>query len=159
MRAAQSGQGTATALPTAMVASEIARNVQRGVTRFEIRLDPPELGRVDVHLKINDDGKVQAHLVVERRDTLDMFLRDQRGMERALENAGLKTNSDGGLQFSLKDQGQGFANGDGSQNGNGTQAGSLANGEAGAEATDQTQGLERMAAYNRRGAGGIDIRI
>ncbi|PTW54999.1 flagellar hook-length control protein FliK [Breoghania corrubedonensis] len=161
VRAAQSGQGTATALPTAMVATEIARNAQRGVTRFEIRLDPPELGRVDVHLKINDDGKVQAHLVVERRDTLDMFMRDQRGMERALENAGLKANSDGGLQFSLKDQGQGqgFAGGDGNQNGNGTPTGPLAGGPAASEAADQQQMLDRIAAYSRHGAGGVDIRI
>ena len=161
VRMVQAGQGTTAALPTAMVAAEIARNVQRGVSKFEIRLDPPELGRVDVHLKISDDGKVQAHLVVERRDTLDMFMRDQRGMERALENAGLKTNADGGLQFSLKDQGQGqrFGNGDGDQNGAGAQTGTPAGGPAGNEAADQPQMLERIAAYSRRGAGGVDIRI
>ncbi len=158
-RLAQTAQGTASSLPTAMVAAEIARNAQRGVSRFEIRLDPPELGRVDVHLKINDDGKVQAHLVVERRDTLDMFMRDQRGMERALENAGLKTNADGGLQFSLKDQGQNFAGRDGNQNGNGTQAAGLNKEAAGGEAAETTLMPERIAAYSRNGVNGVDIRI
>ncbi|WP_321502062.1 flagellar hook-length control protein FliK [Breoghania sp.] len=158
-RLAQTAQGTGSALPTAMVAAEIARNAQRGVSRFEIRLDPPELGRVDVHLKINDDGKVQAHLVVERRDTLDMFMRDQRGMERALENAGLKTNADGGLQFSLKDQGQSFAGRDGNQNGNGTQAAGLNKEAAGGEAAEATLMPERISAYSRNGVNGVDIRI
>ncbi|WP_321345526.1 flagellar hook-length control protein FliK [Breoghania sp.] len=158
-RLAQTAQGTASSLPTAMVAAEIARNAQRGVSRFEIRLDPPELGRVDVHLKINDDGKVQAHLVVERRDTLDMLMRDQRGMERALENAGLKTNADGGLQFSLKDQGQNSAGTNGSPDGNGTQAAGLDNDAAVGEVAEQTSLPEHISAYSRNGANGIDIRI
>ncbi len=158
-RLAQTAQGTASSLPTAMVAAEIARNAQRGVSRFEIRLDPPELGRVDVHLKINDDGKVQAHLVVERRDTLDMLMRDQRGMERALENAGLKTNADGGLQFSLKDQGQNSAGTNGNPDGNGTQAAGLDNDAAVGEVAEQTSLPEHISAYSRNGANGIDIRI
>lgn len=157
-RPAQQAAGQQATLPTAMMAMEIARQAQRGSTRFEIRLDPPELGRVDVHLKIGDDGKVQAHLIVERRDTLDMFMRDQRGMERALENAGLKSNPDGGLQFSLKDQGQGqrFAGQEGRQGASGHPAASQSEAEGD---TVQPQGLERLAAYARDGARGIDIRV
>ncbi len=100
------------------VAAEIARFASKGDSRFEIRLDPPELGRVDVRLKVKDDGTVKAHLFVERSETLDGFLRDQRGLERALEQAGLKTDS-GSLQFSLKSdtgtgQGGTFADDNGS---------------------------------------------
>ena len=87
-------------------------------------MDPAELGRVDVDLKISRDGTVKAHLSVERRETLDMFMRDQRGLERALDAAGLKLES-GDLQLSLKDQGgsgfSGFAqSNDGDQSGSGT---------------------------------------
>ena len=45
--------------------------------------------------------------MAERRDTLDLMMRDAPQIERALQDAGLK--SDGGLQFSLRDPGGGFA--------------------------------------------------
>lgn len=86
------------------VAGEIARNLQNGNTRFQMRFDPPELGRVDVKMKVSADGKVHAHLIVERPETLDLFMRDQRGLERALEAAGLTADSEN-MKFSLKDQG------------------------------------------------------
>lgn len=95
------------------VAAEIARNLKDGNTRFQMRFDPPELGRVEVKMKVSSDGTVHAHLVVDRPETLDMFLRDQRGLERALEAAGLNTDSSN-LQFSLKqDSGQQFGSGQG----------------------------------------------
>ena len=83
------------------LAFELARQVQDGNTRFQIRLDPPELGRIDVRLDIDQSGQVNARLVVEKAETLDLMQRDQRGLERALHQAGLdsaKTN----LEFSLK---------------------------------------------------------
>lgn len=83
------------------VAFEIARHVQQGVSRFQIRLDPPELGRIDIKLDMDQGGQVNARLTVERAETLDLLQRDQRALERALAQAGLdagKTN----LEFSLK---------------------------------------------------------
>lgn len=106
-QAAQAGRGAAqTAAAASHLAAEVARFAGKGQTRFQIRMDPPELGRVDVELKIARDGTVRAHLTVERSETLDMFLRDQRGLERALDAAGLKLEQ-GSLQLSLKDQGGG----------------------------------------------------
>jgi len=95
--------GAARSLSPAIVsaAAAIARNAAQGENRFSMRLDPPELGRVDVRLKIGDDGLARAHLIVERPETLDMFLRDQRALERSLEQAGVKTDGNS-LQFSLK---------------------------------------------------------
>ncbi|TYC55855.1 hypothetical protein FMN50_12580 [Rhodobacterales bacterium] len=93
------------------VAAEMARNLKDGHTRFQMRFDPPELGRVEVKMKVASDGSVHAHLVVDRPETLDLFLRDQRGLERALEQAGLNTDSSN-LQFSLRqDGGQQFGSG------------------------------------------------
>ncbi|WP_162901625.1 flagellar hook-length control protein FliK [Breoghania sp. L-A4] len=153
---ASNGAPAAQTLPMALMAMEITRNAQRGQTRFEIRLDPPELGRVDVRLKIGDDGQVRAHLIVERPETLDMMQRDQRGMERALENAGLKTASDGGLSFSLKDQG-GQASADGGNEHRETNG--FGEAVAGDQPVDQQAALERVAAYTRGGASGLDIRV
>ncbi|HEY8578158.1 MAG TPA: flagellar hook-length control protein FliK [Devosia sp.] len=83
------------------IAFELARQVNDGNTRFQIRLDPAELGRIDVRLDIDAAGQVNARLTVEKAETLDLMQRDQRALERALQQAGLdgsKTN----LEFSLK---------------------------------------------------------
>src|SRR5262249_6131078 len=59
------------AVPLAGVAVEIAARAQAGTNRFEIRLDPPDLGRIDVRLNVDKQGNVTSHLVVERSATLD----------------------------------------------------------------------------------------
>jgi flagellar hook-length control protein FliK len=91
------------AVPIAGLAVEIAGSAQAGKKRFEIRLDPPDLGRIDVRLDVDHDGKVTSHLVVDRQETLDMLRRDAPQIERSLQDAGLKT-ADNGLQFTLRDQ-------------------------------------------------------
>ena len=83
------------------LAFELVRQVNDGNTRFQMRLDPPELGRIDVKLDIDKSGQINARLVVDKSETLDLMQRDQRALERALQQAGLdgsKTN----LEFSLK---------------------------------------------------------
>ncbi len=103
------------------LAFEIVRQVTDGNTRFQIRLDPAELGKIDVRLDIDRSGQVTARLTVEKAETLDLMQRDQRGLERALQQAGLdgqKTN----LEFSLKQNpfaGQGNHGQDGQGQGKG----------------------------------------
>jgi flagellar hook-length control protein FliK len=101
---AATSDATEPAVPIAGLAVEIAARAQAGQNRFEIRLDPPELGRIDVRLDIDSSGQVTSRLVVERADTLEHLRRDSAGLERALQDAGLKT-GENGLQFSLRDQG------------------------------------------------------
>jgi flagellar hook-length control protein FliK len=79
-----------------------------GLSRFEIRLEPEDLGRIDVRLDIDGDT-VRAHLAVDRVETLALLQRDARTLERAFEQAGLKP-SEGGLDLSLRDP-QGDARG------------------------------------------------
>ncbi len=93
----------AAAVPLAGVAIEITSKALAGKNHFEIRLDPPELGRIHVHLDVDRDGNVISHMVADRTDTLDLLRRDTAGLERALQDAGLKT-SDNSLQFSLSDK-------------------------------------------------------
>jgi flagellar hook-length control protein FliK len=93
----------AVAVPLAGLAVDIAGKALAGKNRFEIRLDPPELGRIEVRLDVDRDGNVTSRLTVDRADTLDLLRRDASGLERALQDAGLKT-ADNGLQFSLRDQ-------------------------------------------------------
>jgi flagellar hook-length control protein FliK len=103
------------AVPLSGLAVEIAANVAGGKSRFEIRLDPAELGRIDVRMDVDAKGQVTSHVTVERPETLAMLRQDAPQLQRALDNAGLKT-GDGGLQFSLRDQsssGQNGGNGQG----------------------------------------------
>jgi chemotaxis protein MotD len=91
------------AVPVAGLAVEIAAHARAGINRLEIRLDPPELGRIDVRLDVTRDGRVTSHVAVDRPETLNLLQREQPQLERALEQAGLRT-ADNGLQFSLRDQ-------------------------------------------------------
>jgi flagellar hook-length control protein FliK len=93
----------APAVPIAGIAVEIAAQAQAGRSRFDIRLDPPELGRIDVRLEVDRDGKVTSRLIVERPETLDILRRDASEIERSLQQAGLKTADGNALQFSLRD--------------------------------------------------------
>jgi len=83
------------------IAFEIVRQVNQGNSQFQIRLDPPELGRIDVRMDIDKTGNVHARLTVEKSETLDLMQRDQRALERALAQAGLDS-SKTSLEFSLK---------------------------------------------------------
>ncbi len=89
-------------VPLAAVPVEVAMKSLAGVNRFEIRLHPKELGRIDVRLDIEDDGSVQARLVVDRVETLALLQRDAKTLERAFEQAGLKP-SEGGIDLTLRD--------------------------------------------------------
>jgi flagellar hook-length control protein FliK len=108
-------------VPANSMAFQIARNFENGVNRFEIRIDPPELGRVNVRLDMSVEGRAQAHLTVDRPETLDLMLRDARVLERALSDAGLNTDRNS-LSFSLKDEG-GLGAGPHGENGNASPAG------------------------------------
>ena len=90
-------------VPVSALAVQIAQQASNGARRFDIRLDPPELGRIEVRLEVSRDGRVQTHLVVERSDTLDLLQRDARQLERALQDAGLNTSKED-MKFSLKGQ-------------------------------------------------------
>jgi flagellar hook-length control protein FliK len=101
-QSASAQDAAAAAVPLAGLAVEIVAHAQAGRNRFEIRLDPPELGRIDVRLDIDRSGQVTSRLTVERVETLDALRRDAGDLERALQQAGLKT-ADNGLQFALRD--------------------------------------------------------
>ncbi len=105
LRAANEGATNAVQANAGALGVEIASRAKDGAKRFDIRLDPPELGRVEVRLEVDSNGKVSTRLIVERPETLDLLQRDARNLERALQSAGLQTD-EGGMQFSLQDQGQ-----------------------------------------------------
>jgi hypothetical protein len=94
---------SATAVPINGVPVEIAAAIRSGKSRFDISLDPAELGRIDVRINVDRAGNVTSHLTVEKPETLQMLRQDAPQLQRALDDAGLKTGSNG-LSFSLRDQ-------------------------------------------------------
>lgn len=84
-RPVQQAQTTATAQNFAQL---FARKLSNGATSFELRLDPPHLGRVDAQLTVGDDGEKVVALRFENQQTLDLFARDEAGLRTALSSSG-----------------------------------------------------------------------
>ena len=61
---------------------------------------------MEVKLDIGHDGRVLAVISVDKQETLDMLQRDARTLEKALQDAGFDTGSNG-LNFGLRQDTQG----------------------------------------------------
>lgn len=81
----------------------VARAAKDGRTEIHVRLDPAELGRVEVRLHFQADGEVRAQVTTDNPQTFDLLRRDSQVLERALQDAGLRTDS-GSLSFNLRQQ-------------------------------------------------------
>ncbi len=154
---APAAQLTATAatgapVPLSGLAMEIAATANSGKTRFEIRLDPAELGRIDVRIDIDRHGQMTSHLTVERPETLQMLRQDANQLQRALDNAGLSTGN-AGLQFSLRDQSSQGQNDGGQSNPNAHRV--VVSEEDSVPSVVAGRGYGRMLGSS----GGVDIRI
>jgi flagellar hook-length control protein FliK len=143
---------TGAPVPVSGLAVEIAASVQSGKTRFEVRLDPADLGRIDVRIDVDRDGQVTSHLTVEKPETLAILQQDAPQLQQALNDAGLKTGS-GGLQFSLRDQSSSGQNNGNQTNGNAQQL--VINEEDSVPAAIAGPSYGRMLGAS----GGIDIRV
>lgn len=89
---------------TAPVAHQVTREIVRrfngGATQFELRLDPAELGRVDVRLEVGRDNKVTAMVSAETPQAVSELARGARDIAQALQSAGLEL-AENGLSFDL----------------------------------------------------------
>lgn len=79
----------------------IAEQATGGERRFEIRLDPASLGRIEVRLDVAADGGVRTHIIVERPETLHMLRGDAPKLDQALAAAGVSADP-AGIEFSLR---------------------------------------------------------
>ena len=111
--------GTAPSAPSAVgqltpVFASLASAAPGMPNSLVIRLDPAELGRVQVRVDRTADGPAHVMLAVERSETLALFMHSQTQLHQALDAAGLA--ADGRtVQFSLSSGGQGFGDGRGAQ--------------------------------------------
>ena len=135
------------------VSVQIKKGAGAGLDKITIKLNPLELGRVDIKMETNDQGLTRALIVVERPETLDLLQRDARGLEKALQDSGLKTDS-GSLNFSLHQDKQHNA----SRDQNGGQNGQMGQ-QDGQDQTDNNAPPEQQIARGPRHDGDLDISI
>ena len=79
--------------PAEQVSVQIRNGLRNDSDRISVRLTPAALGKVEVKLEVAPDKSVQAIVTAEKPETLDMLARDARTLQKALEEAGLQTNS------------------------------------------------------------------
>ena len=94
---------------------EIARQVSAGRDEVLIRLDPADMGRIDVRLSFDSKGGLHASISADSPAALDLLRRDAGDLGRALTDAGIRAdassfrfdsrNSAAG-QFAQQQQGQ-----------------------------------------------------
>lgn len=141
------------------VAVQIKKGVAEGVDKISIKLDPGNLGKVEIKLEIGHDGRLTAIVTADKPETLQLLQQDVKNLEQSLRDAGLKTDQQS-LNFTLRDQNQASEGRDG----NGAGAGRQRNrgGEEYAETGAHTDPAQLAAANAQRAAaarGGLDIRI
>jgi flagellar hook-length control protein FliK len=92
------------------VAMHFGKAAKGGVQKIEITLEPAALGRIDVRLEFGKDGGINAHFVADTREALGTLRADAHALERALNDAGVKTDA-GSLNFTLREHGGGAGSG------------------------------------------------
>ena len=108
--AAMTAKGAVTAQPAAeQVALQISRAAGQGMEKLTVHLKPAELGKITIDLEVGHDNRLIAVIAADKSETLDLLQRDARQLERALNEAGLKTDS-GSLEFNLRGDGESAQN-------------------------------------------------
>jgi hypothetical protein len=136
------------------VSVQITKALQAGMDKINIQLKPGSMGRVEVQLELAQDGRVTAVVTADNKETLEALQRDAKGLEKALLDAGLNTES-GDLSFNLRGE-NAHAENEGS-------AGSERAAEANAAAEAEGEDLEALlsAGYDEgiSADGRVDIRV
>jgi hypothetical protein len=65
------------------------RHASDGSQQLTVRLDPPELGQVQVKIDRPSDAPARVEITAEKPETLTLLLRDQVQLQRALDQAGV----------------------------------------------------------------------
>lgn len=69
---------------------EIARQISAGRQDVLVRLDPAEMGRIDVRLSFDDKGGLHTTMSADSATALDLLRRDVADLSRALSDAGIR---------------------------------------------------------------------
>jgi len=92
-------------------AARLASRANGGASRFEMRMDPPQLGRIEVKMQVSADNRVHAILTVENPEVLQDLQRSADSLRRALVQEGFDLGAND-LEFQLEQQGFGQSDAD-----------------------------------------------
>ena len=81
----------------------ITKSAVKGVDTIEVRLKPEELGHIEIKMQIKN-GKLQAHIISSRPETMEALQRDAQVLEKAFNDAGFQTDGNS-LSFSFRNEG------------------------------------------------------
>lgn len=132
---------------------QIAKQGANGDT-IKVQLKPVELGSIEVKLDVAKDGSVSGVVTADNKDTLAMLKNDSRSLEKALSDAGFKTDS-GSLTFNLRGEQQQNAQDQGT--GRRARRGALAAAN-GIDATQAGMAAQAQARF-AGGRSGVDIQV
>ena len=134
----------------------ITRAAKAGLDRVTIQLKPIELGRIEIKLEMSSEGKVTAAVTADNPETLNLLQREARGLERALQDAGLRADAND-LEFSLRNEDQPLLADKGDERnakGNGSQQSNAHMSDAEIEADDMYDYAQAASAR-----GGVDTYV
>lgn len=105
LEARDSARLAATSATVADLAAQVSRKLQGRNTHFDIQLTPEGLGRVDVRVDIDAQGKLTAAMAFDNPHAAAELRSRSGDLQRALEQAGFDIS--GGLSFQSPQDGQG----------------------------------------------------
>ncbi len=79
---------------TQALAARLEKSSENGENKSQmisVELDPPELGRVQVHLSYEKGEPMKVKVVTEKEETLSILRRDSHALREALDTAGVQT--------------------------------------------------------------------
>jgi len=91
-------------------------NTPGGNARLSLRLEPEELGRVQIQIERTHEAAAKIEITVERPETMNLLQRDQNQLHRALDQAGFPAEGRT-LSFHFATPDQSFSGGGQSQAG------------------------------------------
>ncbi len=90
--------------PMQVLGEQLAVNMKRSLnqnrTEVTLKLNPAELGHVQIKMEAAKGGRLKTHISVEKIETLELLKQDSRQLVQILQDAGLQTGSQD-LSFDL----------------------------------------------------------
>lgn len=80
----------------------ITKSAVKGVDSIDIKLKPEDLGHIQIKMQISKDGKLQAHIVASRPETMEILQSEVQNLEKAFQDAGFDTDA-GSFSFSFQE--------------------------------------------------------
>lgn len=82
----------------------ITKSAVKGIDKIDVHLKPEDLGHIEIKMQLSKDGKLQAHIISSRPETMEILQKEIQTLEKAFNDAGFQTD-EGSLSFSFREDG------------------------------------------------------